>query len=183
MNKEEEFKKYIERRKEKTNKKINPILQAYKDGKMTKKEYIDELEKTFHDLEEDFMEYDNIKGALDSLWREGLRTLDIYYMEDIHPGDEKWFVDICQDDINELCHSNWTWTIISKKEYEDEKEDDISEWEILVDNPFSEELIIETIEKWLREREYEFKVKIIPIEDAKGIIIKELRERLEKYGV
>lgn len=122
-----------------------------------------------------------IEEALDKLCKEGIETLDIYYAEDISPGEESWYVDVYQDDINELCNSNWTWTVINRKslEEEGEKEDDMPEWEILVDGPFSEESVKNAIEKWLKERDYKFKVRMIPVEEAKGSgIIKDLRERL-----
>lgn len=116
-------------------------------------------------------------------WNEGMETLDIYYAEDISPGEESWYVDVYQDEINESCHSNWTWTVINRKnlEQEGEKEDETPEWEILVDGPFSEQVVKDAVEKWLQERGYKFKVKMIPIEQAKGSgIIKDLRERLQK---
>lgn len=122
-----------------------------------------------------------IKEALDKLWNEGMETLDIYYAEDISPGEEKWYVDVYQDEINELCHSNWTWTVINHKDLdqEGEKEDEMPEWEILVDGPFLEEAVKGAVERWLKERGYKFKVRMIPVEEAKGSgIIKDLRERL-----
>lgn len=127
----------------------------------------------------------DIKEVLDELWREGHKTLDIYFAEDISPGDENWFVDVMQDDINERCNSNWTWTVITKSELEQEseEEEEIPDWEIIVDKPFSDIVVREVIEKWLKERGYKFNVRLIPFEDAKGSgYIKNLRERLENKG-
>lgn len=131
---------------------------------------------------ERFLSYEKMKEVLDELWNEGQETLDIYYPEEMSPGEEKWFVDVYQDEINERCHMNWTWTVINRKELEQEgeKEDEMPEWQILVDEPFSELVVKDAIEKWLKDRGYKFGVRIIPIEDAKGSgIIKELRERLK----
>lgn len=41
------------------------------------------------------------------------------------------------------------------------------EWEIVVDEPFSDEVVCKAVEKWLRKRGYEFGVRI-PFEQAKG---------------
>lgn len=131
---------------------------------------------------ESFLSYDKMKDVLDELWNEGQETLYIYYAEEMSVGEEKWFVDVYQDEINERCNSNWTWTVINKKELEQEgeKEDEIPEWEILVDEPFSEGVVKEAVKKWLNERGYKFEVRLIPLEEAKGSgMIKDLRERLK----
>lgn len=126
-----------------------------------------------------------MKEVLDELWREGQKTLDIYFAEDISPGDENWFVDVMQDEINELCNYNWTWTVISRKEFEQENEENEEneeeiDWEIIVDKPFSDIVVKEAIENWLKERGYKFNVNLIPFEEAKGSgYIKKLMERLE----
>ena len=124
---------------------------------------------------------ENIKDTLDELLKEGWETLDIYFAEDISPGDESWYVDVMQDEINERSNTNWTWTVISKKEFEQEnEEEDIPDWEIIVDEPFSDIVVKEAIENWLKERGYNFIVNMTPFEDAKGSgYIKNLRERLE----
>lgn len=125
----------------------------------------------------------NMKEILDDLCREGQKTLDIYFAEDISLGDENWFVDVMQDEINERCNMNWTWTVISRKEFEqenEENEEEIADWEIIVDKPFSDIVVKEAIENWLKERGHKFSVSLIPFEDAKGSgYIKNLRERLE----
>ena len=122
-----------------------------------------------------------MKEVLDDLWKEGKETLDIYFAEDIDPGDENWYVDVMQDDINERCNTNWTWTIITKSELEQENgEGEISYWDIIIDKPFSEIVVKETIENWLKERGYKFNVNLIPLKEAKGSgYIKKLKERLE----
>ncbi len=127
---------------------------------------------------ERFLTYKNMMEALDMLWKEGHEILDIYYPEDISTGEESWSVDVYQDELNERCHLNWTWTVISRKELEKEgeKEDESPEWEIVVDEPFSDRVVCDAIEKWLRDRRYEFGVKMIPLEQARGSgMVKELR--------
>jgi hypothetical protein len=131
---------------------------------------------------ERYLSYDSMINALNDLWEEGHETLDIYYPEEINVGDEKWYADIYQDDINELCDTNWTWTVISKKEVEEsgEKVDDLSDFDILVEEPFSEQVILDSVDKWLKDRGFEFKVRLIPMEEARGSgSIKELKERLK----
>jgi hypothetical protein len=129
-----------------------------------------------------FLSYEKMVEVLDDLRNEEIETLEIYYPEEMSPGEEKWSVDVYQDEINERCHCNWTWTVINRKELEQEgeKKDEMPEWEILVDEPFSEEVVTKAVKKWLNDRGYQFTVKMIPIEDAKGSgSIKELRERLK----
>ena len=95
-------------------------------------------------------------------------------------GEESWSVDVYQDEVNERCRLNWTWTVISKKELEaeGEKEEELPEWEEVVDEPFSDEVVRSAIEKWLRGRGYEFGVRMISLEQARGSgLVKELRER------
>lgn len=122
----------------------------------------------------------DIKDALYILWEAGKETLDIYFAEDISPGDESWFTDVMQDDINEIANSNWTWTVMSKKEFEKENEEgEIVDWEIIVDKPFSDMVVKDAIQNWLKERGYKFNVNLISLEEAKGSgYIKNLRERL-----
>jgi hypothetical protein len=128
---------------------------------------------------ERFTTYKKMRKALDELWKEGREVLDIYYPEEIRPSEEKWSVDVYQDEINERCHLNWTWTVLSKKQLEidAEKEDELPEWVIVVDDPFSDEVVWHAVEKWLRDRGYEFGVKMISLEEARGSgMIKKLKQ-------
>lgn len=122
------------------------------------------------------------KIVLDDLRDEGHEVLDIYYPEEMTPGEENWSVDVYNDEINERCDLNWTWTVINRKqlEIEGEKEDELVEWNIVVDEPFSEAVVVEAVRKWLEGRRYEFGVRMIEMEKARGSgLVKELRERLE----
>jgi len=132
---------------------------------------------------ERFITYKQMRKALGELWEEGRETLDIYYPEDMHLGEDSWSVDVYQDEVNERCHLNWTWTVISKKELESEgeKEEELPEWKVVVEEPFSDEVVCKAIEKWLRGRGYEFKLRMISPEQARGSgLIKRLRERGEE---
>ena len=95
-----------------------------------------------------------MKKVLDELWQEGYGILDIYYPEEMTDGEEVWSVDVYQDEINERCQLNWTWTVISKKqlEMEGEKEDELQEWNIVVEEPFSDEVVSKAIGRWLKEQ-------------------------------
>lgn len=128
---------------------------------------------------ERFMTYKKMRDVLDELQDEGQEILDIYYPEQMSPGEEAWSVDVYQDEVNERCHLNWTWTVISKKQLEidDEKEDCLPEWTIVVDEPFSDEVVGKAIEKWLQDRGYEFRVRMVSLDQAKGSgLIKKLKE-------
>ena len=129
---------------------------------------------------ERFITYKHMKRALAELWKEGHEILDIYYPEEMSLGEESWSVDVYQDELNERCGLNWTWTVISKKqlETEGEKERELPEWEEVVEEPFSDEVVCKSIEEWLRGRGYEFGVRMISLEQARGSgLVKELRER------
>jgi|GEM_PF-819811 len=128
---------------------------------------------------ERFMTYKKMIKALNELWGEGYEILDIYYPEEMGSGEVEWSVDVYQDEINERCHLNWTWTVLSKKQLEidAEKEDNLPEWVIVVDEPFSDEVVCQAVEKWLRDRGYEFGVKMISPEEARGSgLIKKLKQ-------
>jgi len=127
---------------------------------------------------ERFMTYKKMIQALNELWQEGHEVLDIYYPEEMSSGEEEWSVDVYQDEINERCHLNWTWTVISKKQLEidAEKENYLPDWVIVTDEPFSDEAVCQAVQKWLQSLDYEFKVKMISPEEARGSgLIKRLK--------
>jgi len=129
---------------------------------------------------ERFMTYKSMRRALAVLREDGHEILDIYYPEEMRQGEESWSVDVYQDEVNERCGLNWTWTVISKPqlETEGENEEELPEWEVVVEAPFSDEVVCKAIEKWLRGRGYEFGVRMIELEQARGSgLVKELRER------
>ena len=134
---------------------------------------------------ERFLNYKEMIKTLGNFRDEGYEVLDIYYPEDIKQGEELWSVDVYQDEINERSRLNWTWTVISRKQLEadDEQEDHQPEWAIVSDAPFSEEAVKGAIEKWLKEREYNFTVRLITLDQAKGSgLLKELRNRVKEIG-
>jgi hypothetical protein len=65
-------------------------------------------------------------------------------------------------------------------ELDGEKEDHQPEWVIVTDALFSDEVIREAIEKWLRDNGHKFEVRMISFEQAKGSgMVKKLREMAE----
>jgi len=117
--------------------------------------------------------------VLDELWQEDHEILDIYYPEEISLGEEEWSVDVYQDEVNDLCRLNWTWTVVSKRQLEidGEKEDGLPDWVIVVEGPFSDEVVCNAIERWLRDKGYKFGVRMISLEQARGSgLVKELRQ-------
>jgi len=128
---------------------------------------------------ERFMTYKKMRDVLDELQDESQEILDIYYAEQMSPGEGAWSVDVYQDEVNERCHLNWTWTVISKKQLEidDETKDSQADWVIVVDEPFSDEVVGKAIEKWLQDRGYEFRVRMVSLDQAKGSgLIKKLKK-------
>lgn len=130
---------------------------------------------------EAFVTREQIINALDELGENNQVILDIYYLEDIKEGAEAWSVDVYQDYINNRCGLQWTWTVISKKELEldeEEKGKRQPEWVIIVDKPFSRQVVIDTIGNWLKDRHYNFTVHFIEPEQAEGSgMYKELKKR------
>lgn len=132
---------------------------------------------------ERFLTSKKMSRALDGLWDKGQEVLDIYHPEDIKVGEEFWYADVYQDEVNEACRMNWTWTVISKKQLDvdGEKEDEQPEWVIVVDLPFSDEVVREAVGKWLRDYGYKFELRMIPFEQAKGSgMLKYLDEEVGK---
>lgn len=123
-----------------------------------------------------------MEKALRELWEEGQDTLDIYHPEDIREGEECWHADVYQDEINDRCRLNWTWTVISRRQLEEsgENEDEQPDWVTVVDGGYSAESVLAAVRKWLRDRGHEFEVRLISPDDAKGSgLIRELRKRVE----
>ncbi|GAH87501.1 unnamed protein product, partial [marine sediment metagenome] len=53
-------------------------------------------------------------------------------------------------------------------EIDDEKEADLADWVIVVEEPFSDEVVCNAIERWLWSRGYRFAVRMISLEQARG---------------
>lgn len=123
------------------------------------------LEGTLNAMEsvERFITYKDIIKTLDELREEGYETLDIYYPEEVSSVEEAWSVDVCQEEINKRCRLDRTWRVVSKKklEVDGKKENELPEWVIVVEEPFSKELVSSSVERWLRGRGYEFKVRLV----------------------
>ncbi len=129
---------------------------------------------------ERFMTAQKMKEILVELWEQGHEVLSIYYPEQVEPGQDLWWVDIYQDEINERTGPNWTWTVMSKQQLEadGENENDLSEWVIVVDEPFSDQVVCNAVKNWLRGGNCEFEVEMIPLDRARGSgLVKALRAR------
>lgn len=122
---------------------------------------------------------DKMLKVLDELWRAGHEILNVYYPEEVAPGEREWSVDVYQDNINERCHLNWTWTVVSKKQLEidADTESDRPDWVVVVEEPFSDEVVCKAIEGWLRDRGCEFRVRMVSLDQVRGSgLVKALRE-------
>ena len=96
--------------------------------------------------------------------------LRISYSEQVKPGERRWSVDVNQDEINKRCGLNRTWIVMSKEQLDLDggKEDDLPEWILVVDMPFSDEIVCEEIKRWVRLPRHKFEVRIIPLEEDMG---------------
>ena len=102
--------------------------------------------------------------------------VDIYYAEDMSKiQNNMWSVDVMCDYVNNACRSMaWTWTVISKpedEEYRKEFDDDgpIADYEIIVDEPFSDDVVCRAIQTWLSENgldKYDFDIEMIYFKNA-----------------
>lgn len=88
--------------------------------------------------------------------------LSIYCSGDVHPANGLWSVDVYQDRIHELRHVSWTWTVVSKAQLLADGEDETKqpEWVIVVDAPFSYDIVRAAVEKWLHAKGYRFHVRL-----------------------
>jgi len=115
---------------------------------------------------------DCIIRELQAMSDEGITTLKIYYYEDIDPGEIRWWVDVSNDRLNRACATNWVWTVLSEiedAEYRTEYPDDMAEdYEMVVDEPFSEETVCGIIKYWINEScGLDFDVKMIDLDVEK----------------
>ena len=92
-----------------------------------------------------------------------------------------------QDELNNLCEMSWTWTVMSFGEFNvtlNDSDDLIyicSDWEVVIDKPFSEDVICTAINAWLYINDSDIKVEMVDIKDVKGSgYIKSLKERIGK---
>ena len=54
---------------------------------------------------------------------------------------------------------------------EGEAEDELPEWEVVVEEPFSDEVVCKAVEKWLGGRGYEFGVRMIDYDGFYGSVV------------
>lgn len=122
-----------------------------------------------------------IVEAVQFMYDEGIRSIDIYYAELISDGETEWAVDVMCDPINDICRSSWTWTVESIEEFIKILEEDgyfISDvWEIVTRYPFSENVVHDAISEWLLVNGFVMQVRVIDVDDATGSgYVRELRE-------
>jgi hypothetical protein len=117
-----------------------------------------------------FITSKRIREALVELWEQGMDVLPISYSGQVNPGERRWSVDVNQDEINERCKLDRTWTVMSKEQLDLDggKEDDLPEWILVVDRPFSDEIVCEEIKRWVQLPRHKFEVRIISLEEDMG---------------
>lgn len=104
---------------------------------------------------------DGIKQLID----DGVKSLEIYWIEDIKNGDEVWWIDIHEDALCEVCDINWIWDVLSQQQVDcDDDLDDYYgslETDIIVDESFSEDVVKDAVGGWLQERGLDIDVKVV----------------------
>ena len=118
------------------------------------------------------MDIDIIMQRLEQLQDDGIKTLDIYWLEENEEGDPYWWVDVINDDLCVLCAMNWVWTVMSRAEYEnelrEEDEEDVDWFIVVEEGGFSDDLIHDVVRKWLRDRGFGFDVRVIDSTCTRG---------------
>ena len=127
----------------------------------------------------------NAIKELEEMEELGIETLKIYYAEDIKEGSEEWSVDVMQDDLNNLCEMDWTWTVMSFATFKgilndgDELVYSCCSWEIIVDKPFSDDVVCNAVNSWLEYNYIDIRVEMIALKEAEGSgYVKDLKERM-----
>lgn len=107
---------------------------------------------------------EGVRSMIDS----GEESLRIYWLEDISEGEDRFWLDVCEDRLGEICEMNWVWDLISKSETEadDDPESEYGclESDIIVDELFSEDVVKRAVEGWLKDREFDINVEVISSE-------------------
>ena len=123
--------------------------------------------------------------VLENMERKGIKTIDIYYIEDIEEGSENWSVDVMNDELNNLCSMNWTWTVRHKNEFIDLLNDGVElpyvcdNFEVIVNKSFSNGTVCDAIDAWLKNNGINIKTKMVGIENVEGSgYFKTLKDRL-----
>lgn len=107
----------------------------------------------------------NIENGIRSMINNGEKSLKIYWLEDIQTGDDEWWIDVCEDHLAEICEINWIWNVISDSEI-DKHEYGWLESDIIVDKPFSKDIIKQAIKEWLNARELNIEIEIVSSEGS-----------------
>lgn len=122
--------------------------------------------------------------TLQKMVHDGIKTIEIYYCEII---EDKvyWSVDIMNNIINDKCKTQWTWSIISKAEDDEYREEynddaDLDDYEVVVDQKFSDIVVCNAVQSWLLKNDiHGLEVKMIDYIDGVPYsgYIKDLMER------
>jgi hypothetical protein len=118
----------------------------------------------------EYVTYEEMITALDTLEENGQTILDIYYVESVKEGEESWSINVHQEQINRLCGFNWAWTILGKKQddIDKEKRKGKAPSTIVVNKPFTEQAVVDAMGQWLGKRGYTFVVNIIEPKQSDG---------------
>ena len=102
-----------------------------------------------------------LNDALREMWRSGIKTLDIHWMEINEVGDDTWWCDIVNDELNKLCATNWSWTALSEVESKNADWCGLrASWMLICDGTYTDDLVCDTVRTWLRDHGHEFDVEV-----------------------
>ena len=111
------------------------------------------------------MDETSIPDGIQQLIDDGVKSLEIYWLEDVPPEEEVWWLDVHEDLIYEVCNTSWVWDILSQQQVD--CDDSLDEYygslptDIIVDLPFSENVVRDAVVGWLKERDLNIEVKVV----------------------
>ena len=120
------------------------------------------------------MDETSIADGVRQLINDGVKLLEIYWVEDIAVGEDCWWVDVYEDNLCDVCELNWIWDILSLAQVNtDDNLDDYYgalDSDIIVDKLFSEDVVKDAVIGWLNERNLDIDVNVVSPEGRDAMV-------------
>lgn len=107
----------------------------------------------------------SIADGVKQLINNGVKSLEIYWLEDIADSDDCWWVDVHEDNLCDVCEIGWVWDVLSQAQVD--TNDSLDDYfgsldtDIIVDEPFSEDVVKDAVVGWLKSRYLDIAVKVV----------------------
>jgi len=107
----------------------------------------------------------SIVEGVRQLISDDVKSLEIYWIEDIADGEDCWWADVYEDNLCDVCEINWVWDVLSQAQVDtNDSLDDYYgsiESDIIVDTPFSEDVVKDAVVNWLKDRNLDIRVDVV----------------------